>query len=453
MDFAKRAHDHSFHIDPIVRSLDDTDFYKPLMHQFIWERHPETRVTFAVTNRTKSVRIADEVTIEELREQLDHVRTLRFGKSELIMKKGQSYYGQEGIFKPEYIEFLRTFQLGEYDLDFEYEKTGPYTNQRTGQFRLEFDDRWVQSSPWELHALTIINELRNRSLMRNMSKSELDIMYARAKVKLYAKLQELAKPEHEGISVSDFGTRRRHSFLWQEYVVTTMAEVLGSRFGGTSNVYLANKHGFEARGTNAHELPMVYAALSGNDLELAEAPYRLCRDWAESVQGPLRIMLPDTFGTTNFLKNAPPEMADWAGARPDSKEAIAAGEELIAYWKSMGRDPREKLIIPSDGLDVHIPGFGPQGADIPTIYHHFKGRVRTSFGWGTLATNDFVGCHPTIAAYMKPISLVCKVKSANGRPAVKLSDNYTKATGIPSEVERYHRVFGTDGMENAPVKV
>jgi nicotinate phosphoribosyltransferase len=453
MDFAKRAHDHSFHIDPIVRSLDDTDFYKKLMHQFIWSRHLNTRVEFATNNRTKSVRLADEIDDMELREQLDHVRTLRYGKSELIMTKGQSYYGQDGIFCDAYIDFLRTFQLGEYLLEKEYETNGPAAKTPTGQYILNFDDRWVQSSPWELHALTIVNELRNRNKMKTMSKSELDIMYARAKTKLYAKLQVLAAPENEGISVSDFGTRRRHSFLWQEHVVQTMAEVLGDRFGGTSNVYLANKHGLEARGTNAHELPMVYAALANNDEQLAEAPYQMCHDWQADVAEPLKIMLPDTFGTTGFFDKAPLWLADWVGVRPDSKEAIAAGEEVIAFFADRGRDPRKKLLIPSDGLDVRIPGYEPQGADIPTIYQHFKGRIRQSFGWGTLATNDFVGCHPTDDQYMKPISLVCKVKSANGRPAVKMSDNYNKATGPAAEVERYRKVFGIAGLQGAPVTV
>ena len=42
MDFAKRAFDHSYHIDPIVRSLLDTDFYKLLMLQFIWKKYYNT---------------------------------------------------------------------------------------------------------------------------------------------------------------------------------------------------------------------------------------------------------------------------------------------------------------------------------------------------------------------------------------------------------------------------
>jgi nicotinate phosphoribosyltransferase len=94
--------------------------------------------------------------------------------------------------------------------------------------------------------------------------------------------------------------------------------------------------------------------------------------------------------------------------------------------------------------------------DVDTIeqaYHHFDGRVRLSFGWGTNLTNDFRGCDPDGAAALEPISLVCKVTSANGRPAVKLSDNPAKATGDPAEIERYLRVFGTEDRTVQPVFV
>jgi nicotinate phosphoribosyltransferase len=78
-------------------------------------------------------------------------------------------------------------------------------------------------------------------------------------------------------------------------------------------------------------------------------------------------------------------------------------------------------------------------------------RIRFSAGWGTLLTNDFRGCNPNDSAGFNPISLICKVSSVEGRPAVKLSDNYAKALGPPQEVERYRRVFGTAGIASAPV--
>lgn len=445
MDFPKRSFDHSYHIDPIVRSLLDTDFYKLLMLQFIWKKYLYTRVKFAVTNRTKSVRLADEVNIEDLRAQLDHVRTLRFRPSELVWLRGQSFYGQRGLFEEAFLSFLQTFELPEYSLS---------KNDETGQFVLEFSGTWAEATLWEIYALEILNEMRYRTIMRTMNRSQLDIMYARAKVKLYDKLIRLN--ELEGLNVTDFGTRRRHSFLWQEHAVLTAKEVLGAKFTGTSNAYLAMKHDLEAKGTNAHELPMVLAALAGRDNEkLKDAQYEVLRQWRNVYRGDLLIMLPDTFGTTQFLEGMSTAAAlAWTGARPDSKKPIEGGEELIEFWRRT--DPahaKDKLIIFSDGMDVHLPGHEPHGEDIPTVFKHFQGRVRVGFGWGTMLTNDFVDCHPLNPEAMKPVSLVCKVKEADGRPCVKLSDNYTKATGESSEVERYREVFGSKGMENAPVIV
>ncbi len=74
-----------------------------------------------------------------------------------------------------------------------------------------------------------------------------------------------------GLTVSDFGTRRRHSFLWQEYVVKAMSDVLGATFIGSSNTYMAYAHDLEAIGTNAHELPMALAALANSDEELRQS--------------------------------------------------------------------------------------------------------------------------------------------------------------------------------------
>lgn len=445
MDFAKRAFDHSYHIDPIVRSLLDTDFYKLLMLQFIWKNYYNTRVTFAVTNRTKSVRLVDEINENELRAQLDYVKALRFTNSELVWLRGQTFYGMDGLFEKAFLDYLRTFSLPDYKLSREVNESG----NETGQFSLEFEGTWAQSTMWEIYALEIVNELRYRNKMHDMNRSRLDIMYSKAKVRLYDKL--VAIRGLEDLNMSDFGTRRRHSFLWQEHCVLTAAEVLGNKFTGTSNAYLAMKHGLDAKGTNAHELPMVLAALAKDDEALKQSQYDVLTQWERQYRGNLLVMLPDTFGTTQFLNGLSPVKAkSWSGARPDSKKPIEAGYELIEFWKRNGCNPEEKLIIFSDGLDVIAEG---GHNDIATIHKEFYGKVKIGFGFGTNLTNDFRNCDPVDPETMKPISLVCKVKSADGRSAVKLSDNYTKATGSKEEVERYHRVFGSEGMANAPVKV
>ena len=104
-------------------------------------------------------------------------------------------------------------------------------------------------------------------------------------------------------------------------------------------------------------------------------------------------------------------VADWTGFRPDSAPPIEGGEALLAWWRSRGKDPRDKLLVFSDALDVDT---------IEATYAHFRGKVRMSFGWGTNLTNDFAGCAPTPNGALKAISIVCKVTSVDGRPAVKL---------------------------------
>lgn len=430
-DIATRTYGHNFRLDPIVRSLLDTDFYKLLMLQMIQHIHADVQATFSVINRTRSVRLAEVIDEEELRAQLDFARTLRFSKKELIWLAGNSFYGRQQMFSPDFIAWLADFRLPPYDL-----------RKVDGQYELRFEGPWTHTTMWEIPALAIINELRARAAMRARGKFALDVLYARAKAKLWDKVERLRLlPD---LVLSDFGTRRRHGFLWQRWCVEALKEGLGSRFIGTSNVLLAMDADLEAIGTNAHELPMVAAALARDDAELASAPYRVLEEWRAHYNGNLLIALPDAFGTTAFLRDAPSWVAQWTGFRPDSAPPIEGGEQIIAWWKSQGIDPRTKLLIFSDGMDIDT---------IEQTYHHFHGRVRLSFGWGTNLTNDFRDCAPDGSPGLEPISLVCKVTSANGRPAVKLSDNPRKTTGEAAEVARYLRVFGEGGRVERKVLV
>ena len=430
-DIATRAYDHTFRLDPIVRSLLDTDFYKLLMLQMIRQLHPGVQATFSLINRTTRVRLADIIDEGELRAQLDHARSVRFTKKELIWLAGNSFYGKARMFGPDFIAWLADFRLPEYEL-----------HKADGQYELHFSGPWTHTTMWEIPALAIINELKSRAAMRNRGQFTLDVLYARAKARLWEKVERLRYlPD---LVISDFGTRRRHGFLWQRWCVEALKEGLGDRFIGTSNVLLAMDADLEAIGTNAHELPMVAAALTEGDDALARAPYEVLEEWRRHYNGNLLIALPDAFGTASFLANAPDWVADWTGFRPDSMPPIEGGEQIIRWWREKGRDPRDKLLIFSDGMDID---------SIEETYRHFHGRVRMSFGWGTNLTNDFRGCDPDGGTGLDPISLVCKVTSANGRPAVKLSDNPLKATGDPAEIERYRRVFGASGQDARPVEV
>ncbi len=417
MDIATRVYNHRWKLDPIVRSLIDTDFYKLLMCQSVFTNHRDTQVTFSLINRADDVPLARLIDAGELREQLDHIRSLSLSRGESTFLRGNTFYGIRQMFRPDFMEWFEGFRLP------------PYHLERVGdQYELTFEGAWPEVMLWEIPALAVLMELRSRAVLGRMKRFELQVLYARAMTRLWEKIEHLQRLE--GLRIADFGTRRRHSFLWQDWCVQAMIEGLGPRFAGTSNCLIAMRREVEAIGTNAHELPMVYAALAGTDDDLADAPYRVLADWQAEHSGNLRIILPDTFGSDGFLDRAPDWLSDWTGIRIDSGAPEERAEAAIRWWQERGQDPRDKLIIFSDGLDADR---------IAALHARFHGRVRVSFGWGTLLTNDFRGLAPGDG--LSPFSLVCKAVAANGRPTVKLSDNPNKAMGPEAEIARYKRVF------------
>ncbi|MEM6490213.1 MAG: nicotinate phosphoribosyltransferase [Pseudomonadota bacterium] len=417
VDIAQRVYDHAWKIDPVVRSVLDTDFYKLLMAQSIQRHHPDTRVVFRMINRNDRVPLARLIEEQALRDQLDHIRGLRLSRGESTWLRGNTFYGLRQMFTPEFVAWLEAFRFPDYRL----ERVGD-------QYELTFEGCWAEATLWEVPALAAIMELRSRSVMRRMGKFELQVLYARAMTRVWEKIERLrALPD---VKIADFGTRRRHSFLWQDWCVQAMAEGMGAGFAGTSNCLIAMRRELEAIGTNAHELPMVYAALAPDDTALAEAPYAVLDDWQQDYGGNLRIVLPDTFGTRGFLERAPDWLADWTGVRIDSGDPELTAEIVIDWWQRRGKDPTQKRLIFSDGLDV---------ADIEGLHARFAHRAMVSYGWGTLLTNDFRDLRPDNA--LAPFSLVCKVATADGRGTVKLSDNPAKAMGPAAEIERYKRVF------------
>jgi len=429
VDIATRVWNHKWKIDPIVRSLIDNDFYKLLMCQSIFRNRPDAHVTLSLINRSSSIRLAELIDEGELREQLDHIQSLSLSRGESTFLRGNTFYGKRQMFRSDFMEWFENMRLPDYHLE-----------KRDGQYELTFEGKWHEVMLWEIPALAVLMELRGRAVLHDMRKFELQVLYARAMTKLWEKIDHLRTlPD---LRIADFGTRRRHSYLWQDWCVQAMVEGLGDKFVGTSNCLIAMKRDLEAIGTNAHELPMVFSALADTDEELRQAPYKVLADWHEEHEGNLRIILPDTYGTEGFLQRAPDWLAGWTGIRIDSGDPAKGAETAIRWWKERGEDPTKKLVIFSDGLDTD---------KIAELHTQFAGRVRVSFGWGTLLTNDFRGLTPDDG--LAPFSMVCKAIKANGKPTVKLSDNPNKAMGPASEIDRYKRVFGVGQQDEMDVVV
>ena len=396
----------------IITSLLDIDFYKFTMGQLVLHRYPDVLVRYAFKNRTSSVKISEFVSEEDLRHELDEARKLRFNNSELHYLRGTNEYGGR-MFEEDYLEFLRGFELPEYRLEVV-----------DGELVIEVAGRWCETIYWETIILAVVNELYNDALMSRLSRFEREAVQAEGILRLKRKIKKLrAKPK---LRFSEFGTRRRFSGEHQDYVVGVLAEEIPEQLLGTSNVLLAMKHGLLPMGTSAHEMPMTMTGIMhGSDDEILASHNRALQDWWDEYGWGLSIALTDTFGTDFFFRDMTKEQAhDWKGLRQDSGDPMVFGKKALAFYEGHGVDPKDKLLIFSDGLDVDT---------MIRIHGEFSEAIGVTFGWGTNLTND-VG--------FAPLSLVVKIVEANGHGAVKLSDNMAKAIGSSEDIERFKRIFG-----------
>ncbi len=407
----------------IIQSFLDTDFYKFTMGQLVWRKYRDIPVRLGFINRTKGVRLAEYISEFELRKELDAVRMVTLTREEHHYL-ASIRNGDTSMFCPEYLEFLKEVKLSPYELE-----------ERDGYFRLEFAGAWSAVMHWEVPALAIINELYSKGVMVRMDGWQ-TAMYGEGHRRLMHKVDILkGRPD---VVWCDFGTRRRHSREWQEFVVASAArELSATQFVGTSNTYLAMKNCLTPMGTCAHEVFKVLGAcaMGRSDEELAKTPRQVLRDWWKEYGYGLSIALTDTWGSPYFLQQVFPEYAyRWKGVRQDSGDPFQFGETMIQFYEGLRIQPREKMIVFSDGLELET---------ILALTDVFKDRIRVTFGWGTNLTNDLG---------VPPLSIVIKVIEAGGYGAVKLSDNPAKAVGKPEDIARVTRAVNYSGGISIPCK-
>lgn len=411
------------HEGPIIKSLLDTDFYKFTMGQLVFRRYQDVEVVFSLINRSK-VPLARFIRADELQRELNHVQKLRFSNSELHYLRGTNEYGDR-MFGEDFLQYLRDMELPPYDL-----------RQVGDDYQLEFSGPWPRVLYWEIPALAIVNELYYRAQLAKMSRFERDVVYAAGTARLAEKIKALR--QYPDITLSDFGTRRRFSGAWQDYIIGVLAEELPNQLRGTSNVLYAMKHGLLPMGTSAHELPMVIAAQAFAKADrkvpdsevLSNAQNEVLREWYDLYGLGLSVALSDTFGSEFFFRTAPASVArDWKGTRQDSGDPYKYGEKAIEWYKQHGVQPKNKMVVFSDQLHIAL---------VIGLHRHFHGRIGHTFGIGTNLTNDLG---------LRPISIVVKTSKANGRSTVKLSDNLAKAMGDPEEIERYKQAAGYTNAE------
>lgn len=392
---------------PVIRRVDENDVYKIMMMYLIWSEYPNLQVKFGFKNRTKNVVLADHIDIGELRAQIKATAQLAFGDEVLAI------YRSWELFPEEFLQALKQLRL-----------VRPKVAIVDPLLTIETDGLWLNDTLWEIYILAIVSELAGRGRAKAEGISERALFKA-GDERLTEKINIFK--QHPELKISQFGLRRRFSGPWEEHVTERFLNET-SVITGISNMYLADKFGIPAQGTNAHELSMALTALARHSgpKAMREAPYLVLGLWQKLFGHKSLIMLDDAYGSEVFQRDLPRHFLEsYRGFRHDSGDPFAYGEAVIKLYQQYGINACTKVIIFSDGLT-------PDKA--LKLYEHFKGRIIVLFGMGTNLTNDF--------GVLPALSLVMKIIEAAGNPAVKLSNNLNKATGLLEEVEYYKEVFG-----------
>ena len=395
---------------PPVVSLLDVDFYKFTMGQYAFRRHPNAVVRYRLICRTPDAHLPGLVPREALRDALEAIRSLSFTPAELAYLEGLP---PAGLFGGDFLAFLADLRLPPVRLD-----------QDADGFRLEVEAAWPEAILWETLILSALSELLGRAALAAGGAGAREAVHEVGRERLARKIEALR--ERPGIRFASFGTRRRHSRVWQFEVEECLARLLPRQFAGTSCVASAYEHGLAPVGTIAHEVFMVCAVAGGSaDGEIRRSAGRVPESWWEMYGEPFSVFLTDTWGSGFFFgENGEERARRYRGVRHDSGDPVAFGERVIGWYEGLGVNPRGKTLVFSDGLELRA---------ILDLDRRFADRIRVSYGWGTNLTND---------CGLPNYSLVVKPVAVNGRPVVKLSDNPAKSSGAPAEIARYRRIFG-----------
>lgn len=374
----------------ILSSLLDTDLYKFTMMQVVLHQFPGAQVEYRFKCRN-SIALAPYV--NEIREEIRHLCTLRFQDAEL------NYLRSLRFIKSDFIDFLGLFKLNE-----KYIEVQPLAS---GDIEISIRGPWLHTILFEIPVLAIVNEVYFRN-------TGAGARLAQGRERLDRKIAQLQAEGLADLKIADYGTRRRFSKTWHEEVLRRLADRLGTgqhgQLAGTSNVLYAMKLGLTPLGTVAHEYLQACQALGPR---LRDSQVFAFDSWAKEYRGDLGIALSDVYGMSAFLRDFDMYFCKlFDGARHDSGDPFTWGERLIEHYRQNRVDPHTKTLIFSDGLTV------PRTIE---LYQRFRGRCQLAFGIGTNLTND-LGDAPAHV----PLQIVIKMVRCNGQPVAKLSDTPSK---------------------------
>jgi nicotinate phosphoribosyltransferase len=375
----------------MVPSLLDTDFYKLTMMQVVLHHYASAWVRYAFKWRNWNdmhLTIPLQDFKSKVDAEIDRLCELRITEDEV------RYLASIRFFKPDFIEYLRLFQLNRNYIN---------TFIEAGQLKIIIEGPWLNTILYEIPMLATISELYSslhgvddRTWMQD----------GRKRLKEKVRFLNKATIADKRFKFAEFGTRRRASYSWQEEVLRYLIGHCSQSMVGSSNVHFAMKLGIKPIGTMAHEFFQAHQQLGPR---LVDSQKVALQCWSDEYRGELGIALSDTMGFDKFLKDFDRFFALlFNGCRHDSGDPIRWTEKLIAHYKNLRIDPTTKSAIYSDSLTLE------SAVDIFTRFHD---QIQTSFGIGTNLTND--------CGFVAP-QVVIKMVECNRKPVAKISDSEDK---------------------------
>lgn len=179
---------------PVIDSRMDLDFYKVTMGQFIFLFYRTLETVFGFKNRTKRIKLPQHIDIGQLRENLDHLMTLRVSDKELGFLNSHRLSDRK-TFHSDYLMFLGDSKLPRYELEVGSD----------GEFDIRFPGNWAESTYWETQCMSIMTELFTWSQMKDLAQGERIRIMNDAEAKLRSKIKRLNGILNAKL-ITEFGT-------------------------------------------------------------------------------------------------------------------------------------------------------------------------------------------------------------------------------------------------------
>ncbi|BAP58734.1 nicotinate phosphoribosyltransferase [Candidatus Tachikawaea gelatinosa] len=369
-------------IDPIIKTILDTDVYKFYIQQAIFHRYYNVRVKAEFYCRSKDF---IGCYIKEIYQEIKMMEFLYLKNEEL------NYISKFNCFKKDYKNWLKKFRYNPKLI-----KIYNYNN----QLKISIKGLWLEVVMWETPLLAVISEIvhRNRSPKILPNKA---IIFLQEK--LYNFYKKTKKLDMSRFKLIEFGTRRRFSKKVQELIILTLKKSF-PWFIGTSNYHFARKFNLPPIGTNSHEWFQAHQQISPI---LANSQRVALQVWLEEYYNQYSIALTDCINMDAFLKDFGKKFAcQYNGLRHDSGDPLKWGEKAILHYKKLGINPKNKTLIFSDNLTLD---------KTLNIYKKFGHLTNVIFGIGTHLSCDI----PNI----NPLNIIIKLIECNGKPVAKISDS------------------------------